>query len=97
MNLDEAKDVLEAIGIADSVTDEIVEASTVVLDALEAASSTKKIVVPQPQETQDQENYVEAWLRRQEQRNAVTQNAIFNDTTEVPIGCDLQYDYEETL
>jgi hypothetical protein len=37
MNLDKAKDILEGIGLEDKVTDEIVEACNMVLDALNEA------------------------------------------------------------
>ena len=35
MNIDEAKEILESIGLLDSITDELIEASGMVLDELE--------------------------------------------------------------
>lgn len=104
MSLNEARAVLEAIGIADTVTDEIIEASTVVLDALELASVTEIKMVEPPNSNG---TFQDMYLRRQGRvpawsldPNPLRVTAIpplepmVNDTTEIPMD-ELAEDYYE--
>ena len=48
MSIDEAKEILEGIGLLDQVTDDLIQASGVVLEALEAPTATMPLAgVPQ--------------------------------------------------
>lgn len=110
MNLDEAKETLEGIGIADTVTDELVEASTLVLDALETALATSIVmerpkIEPEPEPPTGTTGYWDRYFRDMTAMTAATQTIanqspwrdMMNDTTVPPQAGDWVYDATDDL
>lgn len=92
MQLEEAKTVLEEIGLCDEITPELVEASSIVLDGLEDAEKRLRVFeqAPQPQPQQPQPDALrDPWdysmLRNMFEQQQAAMQPTFVDTTGIPV------------